>query len=135
MPDCKDLARRLRRYSRACVADKLDADFSAAVREAAGIIEQLPGDPEPFPKKQQLPERMPRYPDDYTERELKALKKPLNQTCACTICRKLDVKADMIRLGARRGTWGPTRALCYLCQACFDKLCEAAGTNPHDYFN
>ena len=39
MTDCNDLARRLRRYSRACVADKLDADFSAAVRAAAEIIE------------------------------------------------------------------------------------------------
>jgi len=39
MTDSNDLARRLRRYSRACVADKLDADFSAAVREAAEIIE------------------------------------------------------------------------------------------------
>lgn len=39
MSDRQDLARRLRRYSRACVADKLDGDFADAVREAADQLE------------------------------------------------------------------------------------------------
>ena len=36
-----DLIGRLHRYSEACVAYKLDADFASAVQEAADAIEEL----------------------------------------------------------------------------------------------
>lgn len=39
MTDSNDLARRLRRYSKNAVSNRLDSDFAAAVREAAEIIE------------------------------------------------------------------------------------------------
>ena len=39
MTDNSDLARRLRRYSKNAVTNRLDSDFADAVREAAEIIE------------------------------------------------------------------------------------------------
>ena len=38
----EDLVKRLRRYTEGCVAYKLDADFAAAVQEAAEALEATP---------------------------------------------------------------------------------------------
>ena len=70
----------------------------------------------------------------FTEREHAALQKPLNQIASCFICQTIDVKREMLRLGCARGTWQTTRKLGYVCQACFQRLCEANGIDPLEYF-
>lgn len=38
---CDELIFKLRRYSKNCIANKLDADFADAVQQAADAIEEL----------------------------------------------------------------------------------------------
>lgn len=70
----------------------------------------------------------------FTDREKKALQLPLNQIQACFICHTIDIKRDMLRLGCARGSWPPMRKLGYVCQACFQRLCDANDIDPLEYF-
>lgn len=70
----------------------------------------------------------------FSEREHKALQLPLNQITACFICHTIDAKRDMLRLGCARGTFQVTRKLGYVCQACFQRLCDANDIDPLEYF-
>lgn len=73
----------------------------------------------------------------FTDREQAALQKPLNQIAACAICKEIDAKSDMLRLSARLGTSSQprTRVLCYLCQPCFDRFCNAVGVDALEYLS
>lgn len=71
----------------------------------------------------------------FTDREQKALQLPLNQITACFICHAIDAKRDMLRLGCARGTFQVTRKLGYVCQACFQRLCDANDIDPLEYFH